>query len=227
MRQFGGRSYYDTTAELANPSRCALLLVGIQNDHLSQGGYYEKKGRKISITRSVIPKVQKLLSAARESNVMVIYALHSISPGLASDAPSGLSYHVPMGADPSKPNDFLTIEGTWGYKVIDELAPAGADRVLPFNRGDPFIATSLEQVLRSHGKESILFAGTETQATIESASRSAANRDFYRLLVKDCIASTNQEAHDAMFKINMGRVPMATSDEVVAVWKSSLERRVS
>ena len=223
MRQFGNRLFYDTLEELVDPDRAALLVINMQNDQCSPGGRYDKRKIDISMHRGIIPSIKALVEKARAAKVMVVYLQHTIVPGFIEDSPSLLSLHVPLGADPNKILEFHNVEGTWGHQVIDELKPQESDFSVRYNRADPWIASKLEQLLRSYRRESLILCGNETQGVVESVSRGGSNRDFYRVMVKDCIASTNIDYHEFMLRLMRERLPalpVVESTKITEIWSS-------
>ncbi len=206
MKQFGKRYYYDTLEELVDPSRAALLVINMQNDQCSLNGHYAKKNIDISMHREMIPRIAKLIEAARAAGVMVVFLQHTVAPGFVNDSPPILRTKVSLGADPNKPFDFHDVKGTWGHKVIDELNPRPDDFYVEYDRPDPFIASNLEQLLRSHGKESTILCGNETQGVVWITSLGVSNRDFYRVMVKDGVASTKLEYHEFIMKLIRERI---------------------
>jgi nicotinamidase-related amidase len=221
MKQFGKRSYLDTLEEMVDPSRAALLVINMQNDQCSPNGRYAKVGINISMHREMIPRIAKLIRAARSAGTMVVYLQHAVAPGFINDSPAQIRKMAQMGADPDKPLDYHNIKGEWGYKIIDELNPQSDDFVVEYDRPDPFIASTLEQLLRSHGKESAILCGNETQGVVWITSLGVSNRDFYRVMVKDCVASTNLEYHEFIMKLIRERIKdyfVPEAAEIEAIW---------
>ncbi len=221
MKQFGDRKYYDKLEELVDPSRAALLVVNMMNDQCHPNGHYAKKGIDISMHRAIIPKVKNLVEAARTAGVMVVFLQHSVALGFINDSPAVLRSKTGLGADPSKPYEYHNIEGSWGQKIIDELNAGGKDFFVKYNRTDPFVATNLEQLLRSHQRESTILCGNETQGVVWTTSAGVANRDFYRVLVQDCVASTKLEYHNFILNLIRDRVKdydLVDSATLIDIW---------
>jgi nicotinamidase-related amidase len=221
MKQFGKRSYLDTLEEMVDPSRAALLVINMQNDQCSPTGHYAKSGIDISMHREMIPRIAKLIGAARAAGTMVVFLQHTVAPGFINDSPAILRGKASLGADPNNPLHFHNVKGTWGQKVIDDVHPQPDDFYVEYDRPDPFIASNLEQLLRSHGKESAILCGNETQGVVWITSLGVSNRDFYRVMVKDCVASTNLEYHEFMMKLIRERIKdyfVPEAAEIEAIW---------
>jgi hypothetical protein len=50
----------------ADPSAVALLLIDMQVDFVRQGGWFAAHGFDLSPVRAIVPRLQRLLAAARE-----------------------------------------------------------------------------------------------------------------------------------------------------------------
>ena len=221
MKQFGNRWYYDSIEELVDPSRAALLVVNMQNDQCSQKGHYAKNNIDISMHREMIPRVATLISAARKAGVMVVFLQHTVVRGFINDSPSILRSKVALGADPDNPLNFHNVKGTWGHQVIEEVGPQPTDFYIEYDRPDPFIASNLEQLLRSYGRESTIICGNETQGVVWITSLGVSNRDFYRVMVKDCVASTKLEYHEFIMNLIRERIKdyyLVTGAALIDIW---------
>ena len=223
MKQFGNRYYYDSLEELVDPSRAALLVINMQNDQVSPGGKYDQRGINVTMHQAIVPKIRPLIEAARKAKVMVVYLQHTVVPGFIEESPAQISLKVYLGADPDKVQEYHNILGTWGQKVVDALQPAEGDFSVQYNRADPWIGSRLEQLLRSYQRESLILCGNETQGVVESVSRGGSNRDFYRVMVKDCIASTNIDYHEFIMRLMRERVPglpLVDSSKIIGIWSA-------
>ena len=61
-----------TNAELLAPSRCALLVIDIQNENLSDRGGYAAVGTTMAATQGAIKAISWLVRAARSAGVLVV-----------------------------------------------------------------------------------------------------------------------------------------------------------
>src|SRR5207248_11781456 len=67
--------------------------------------------------------------------------------------------------------------------------------VIEKRRWSSFIGTDLDFALRSRGVKTLVVAGVLTQGCVESTVRDAVAYDYYIAVARDCVASTDQEAH--------------------------------
>jgi ureidoacrylate peracid hydrolase len=173
------------------------------------------------MVRAIVPRIQQLLQTARQAGVMVLYSVHSILPGYRSDSPLWLSIHVAAGLQRLDQEEFYSLDGTWGQRIVDDLAPADGDILLKKFRANVFVGTALDTLLRSNGIQTLVVTGQVTQGCVENTVRMARDLDYYGILVRDCVASTRLQNHEATLTNLTGRLPLPTAEELTAVWERS------
>lgn len=221
MRTVGNRTYYDTLDEMVAPRHSALLVVDMQNDFTHPDGYYARRGFDLTMIRSMVPRLGNVLQIARQAGVMVLYSMHTILPGYLSDSPLWLSIHAAAGLERLDQEDFYALDGTWGQQIVEELVPREGDIVLKKFRSNVFVGTGLDTLLRSNGIQTLIVTGQVTQGCVENTVRMARDLDYYGILVRDCVASTRLQNHEATLTNLTGRLPLPTAEELVAVWRST------
>ena len=137
----------------------------------------------------MVPNIQKLISAFRRSGIEVMY---TVIQSLTKDGRDRSLDHKLSGYNVPKNSP----DG----KVIDALAPAEDEIVLPKTASGVFNSTNIEYVLRNIGVERLAMVGVYTNQCVESAVRDAADRGFLITLVEDACATSTQEAHEASIK---------------------------
>src|ERR1700730_10122918 len=70
--------------------------------------------------------------------------------------------------------------------------------------GDAFPSTNLDFILRSKGIQTVVLAGFLTNCCVESTMRSAYERGFDVVTLKDCTATLSQEAQNMALTHNFG-----------------------
>ena len=96
-------------------------------------------------------------------------------------------------------------KGTWGVEIIDELKPKPGDIVIEGKRGlCGFQSTNLDFILRSKGIQTVALSGFLTNCCVESTMRSAYERGFEVITLKDCTAATSQKEQDAALTCDFG-----------------------
>jgi nicotinamidase-related amidase len=220
MKELGGRAYMDDWREMVSPERAALIVIDMQNDYTHEQGYYARAGLNLDDIRATVPHIARLTEAARAAGVQVFYSQHTILKGYASDSPLWLSIHAAGGLRSLDQEDFYTVDGTWGHEIYAPIAPRNGDVVLQKFRSNCFIGTSLELLLRSMGKETLVVTGQVTQGCVENTLRMARDLDFYAVMVHDACASTRREFHEATMRTLGSRLPHPSADELAHHWQA-------
>ena len=80
-------------------------------------------------------------------------------------------------------------EGTWGWEIVDELAPARGDVVLRKLRNDAFYGTPLDHLLRLWGMDTLVICGTVANLCVHYTAASAALRWYDVVIPRDAISA--------------------------------------
>lgn len=179
-----------------SPTTTAVIVVDMQNDFAAAGGMFEQAGIDISPIRQAIAPTARLLASARHAGMKVVYLKMAFRSDLSDSgspgAPNWLK-HLPLrpGEETTAPDGTpsrILIRDTWNTEIIDELIPAPGDTVIYKHRYSGFFETSLDDLLRCSGAETLIFVGATTSVCVESTVRDAMFRDYHCLLVEDCMA---------------------------------------
>ena len=193
-----------------DPARCAVIVIDMQNDFGHAGGMFARAGIDISGIRAVVPAIARVLAAARNAGMPIVFVKMGFKPDL-SDAgvPHSPNWvkHIPMQAGetvkaPDGRDSRILVQGTWNTDIIDELQPQPGDLIVTKHRYSAFYRTELEATLQRLGIQSLIFAGCTTSVCVESSVRDAMFRDYPCLVLSDCTAEpiaadaprTNHEA---------------------------------
>ena len=178
------------------PARTAVIVVDMQNDFGSDGGMMALAGIDISGNRAVIPTTARVLAAARQAGILVIYLKMAFRADLSDaglpDTPNWLK-HLPLraGEETTTPHGTasrILVRDTWNTDIVSELQPEPADLILYKHRYSGFYETDLDKVLRSRSIKSLIFTGWTTSVCVESTVRDAMFRDYSCLVLEDCTA---------------------------------------
>jgi nicotinamidase-related amidase len=213
-----GRRGWTELGEVAEPSRAAVLVVDMQNDFCAPGGRAERRGRDLTAVSALIPRLRGFLEQARRAGVRVIYIQNTVVPGGALSGPADL---VRRAAEWGADAPLVTVEGTWGHRIVDELAPQPGDLVVAKFRQSCFVGTHLAATLRGNTVETVIVAGVATHACVEATARDALNQDFYVVVPRDGVAALEPHLHEAGLAVMEallppGMVPKAA--EIIAIW---------
>src|ERR1700756_3489116 len=145
---------YEVQADVrVNPARTALVVVDMQNDFVREGG-----GLLVPDAEATVPAIRALLELARAHGMRVVYSQDTHREG-----------------DPEwRIWPEHAREGSWGWEIIDDLAPARGDVVLRKFRYDAFYGTPLDHLLRLWGVDTLVICGTVANICVHGRERRAA-----------------------------------------------------
>lgn len=169
----------------------ALLSMDFENDIVHPEGALKDFGfAKMVADNEVLEKTAQLLVAARGAGVRVIHVSVKFRPGYPERPANALLWEGLHGAD-------ALLEGTWGAQIHPRVAAQASEAVVTKRGVSAFTATDLDQILRANRIGTLLLAGVATNFVVEGTARQACDMGFKTIVVGDCCASVNQEAHDA------------------------------
>jgi ureidoacrylate peracid hydrolase len=176
--------------------RSAVLVIDMQNDFGSPGGMFDRAGIDIAPIRATIAPTARVLAAAREAGLPVVYIRMEHREDLSDAGPDGSPHrrkHAPfrIGSNVAAPDgraSRVLVRDTWNTAVVDALAPLPGDIVVSKHRYSAFFQTDLDMVLRSLGVSSLVVTGCTTSVCVEATVRDAMYRDYACLVLTDCTA---------------------------------------
>jgi ureidoacrylate peracid hydrolase len=173
----------------------ALLLIEFQNDFTSEGGALHNAVKEVIQSTGMLANTEKLVADSRAAGITIIY-----SPISFADGYHEISTH-PYGILKGVVDNKAFIKGSWGADFHPTLKPQEGDIVIEGKRGlDAFASTNLDFILRSRGFTNLAICGFLTNCCVESTMRTAYERGFQVVTIKDCTAATSQAEHDAAHK---------------------------
>jgi nicotinamidase-related amidase len=169
----------------------ALLAMDFENDIVHPEGAFKDFGFATMVAdNGVLDKTAQLLVAARGADIRVIYVSVKFRPGYP-ERPANAGLWEGLHAANA------LVEGTWGAQIHDRVAPLASEAVVTKRGVSAFTASDLEQILHVNHIGTVLLAGVATNFVVEGTARQASDLGFNTIVVGDCCASVNQEAHDA------------------------------
>ncbi len=180
------------------PENTTLIVIDMQTDFCGEGGYVDKMGYDLSLTRAPIGPIKALMEAMRAKGYHVIHTREGHRPDL-SDCPPAKWERGPPGrriGDPG-PMGRILIRGEPGHAIIAELAPAVGEVVLDKPGKGAFCETDLGLILRNRGITTLLVAGVTTEVCVSTTIREANDRGFRCIVLGDACASYFPEFHAA------------------------------
>lgn len=207
-----GRALKEPQAQL-DPMHTALVLVDLQEGFRDPEGAPGQAGEGPGSFDRALPRVEALLTEAREAGVMVIHVGSKNTNLTASDW-----------------------EATWrecrqltprlgigdGTAFLGRTGPMGDEEIILRHRTSAFSDTRLELLLRSNGIRTLVLAGAGLTGAISATAQAASDKDFYTFVATDASTSPASLSHlDAAFleAMNLQFAMTETVDTITSVWQ--------
>ncbi|MCC5878947.1 MAG: isochorismatase family protein [Idiomarina sp.] len=183
--------------------RMALVIVDMQNDFCSEGGWADLAGFDTAACRSAIPGIQRSIKWAREHGLWVIWIGWANREDLRNlGAPTLYQYKKSLAmkgiGEPlrrGQKGHKALLAGTWGTELVEALdvLREDTDVVVDKVRTSGFFGTHLDQILRTQGFSTLLFAGVNTDQCVSTTMEGACFRDYNVVLIEDATATSSPD----------------------------------
>ncbi len=193
----------------------ALLFVDVQNYNARpDGGSYkamtdaERDARYGHFLKEMaaraVPNMQRVQAACRDAGIEVLY---TVIEALTQDGRDmSLDYKI---------SNLFVPRGSWDARVLDAIAPAGDEIVLPKTSSSVFMSTNVDYVLRNLGVRSLIIAGVLTDQCVDSAVRDACDLGYLVTVPTDACATLSADRHEWSLRNNRGYCRQITADALV------------
>lgn len=205
-----------------NLTNLAVIIIDMQADFCAPGGYIDSQGIDISVARSVIEPIRRVLEATRnKQEVLILHTREGHRPELVDlqENKKWRSEQVCPGIGNDGPLGKILIRGEPGWEIIPELSPEDGEIIIDKPGKGAFYATDLDHILRLRKITHLIIMGLTTDVCVHTTIREANDRGLETLLVRDATAATESLHRDAIFTMTemQGGIfgATCTSDELV------------
>jgi ureidoacrylate peracid hydrolase len=223
--------------------RTALVIVDMQNAYLHPKGSFARlwpeaanqevrpidpindplaagKQFDLALLRRAIPGCKRLIDAARQAGVPIIYLTYVYRPDYQD---GGVLIQE---INPAFKDVKYVAEGTWDAEIVDLLKPEPNDFIVKKSRYSGFHATRLETVLRSLHVDTLVMGGVTTHFCVECTARDAHMRDYRVFIASDATDEVNEIwKTTALASFGYGFGWVTTSEEVARCWGVTTSRQ--
>ena len=180
-------------------ARSALVVIDMQNDFCTKGGWLDHIGVDVAPARRPIAPLAALLPAWRAAGAPVIWVNWGNRPDRLNLSPALLHVYKPSGegvglGDALPGSGAKVLErGSWAAAIVDELAPPDGDIRVDKYRMSGFWDTPLDSILRNLGVTTLLFGGVNADQCVLCTLQDANFLCYDCILIEDCSATTSPD----------------------------------
>jgi biuret amidohydrolase len=212
------------------PDNTALIVVDVQQDFCSPGGYMDKQGFDLSLTRAPIEPIKAVLKVARQHKFHIFFTREGHRPDLfdLAETKRWRSQHAGAEIGSKGPLGRLLIHGEPGWNIVPELTPLPHEPIIDKPGSGAFYATNLDHMLRQRGIANVILCGVTTTVCVHSTLREASDRGYDTLLLEDCCGESNYQLHlaaIAMVKLEGGIFGSVATSHALIEAISKLEQQ--
>ena len=197
-----------TLEEFIPPDKSALVMWDMQ---------VGLAGRASNAAR-MQEAAHRLISAADEAGVLVVWSRHLLPPLDLTVGPFLLFLMRKQGVDhPDKLKPFMQ-NGMPETEFLPGFTPASHHLVIEKSMPSLFVDTPLDLRLKARGIATLVLAGVATDIGIEFTARHAMASGYYSVIAEDAAGAYTDEAHARSIAFLKTWTPVVSSAEICSVW---------
>jgi nicotinamidase-related amidase len=184
MERAYGLEIPQTLEEACDPAKLALIVYDMQVGIL----------RQLGSVSEFVPKVLKVLDAARDVGVRVVFTRHMSLPNELAGVfqlRTAMSWQKVARAEEVKP---WFLRDSPGFRLVPEVSPRPSEAILDKITLSAFEGTPLAIVLRDCGLRAFAIVGVATEVGLEPTVRHGADLGFIPIVVSDACGAGDEAA---------------------------------
>jgi ureidoacrylate peracid hydrolase len=193
-----------------DPRKTALVAIDMQNAFLEPNGPIPVRS-----ALEIVEPINRAAQGCRELGVPVIW-IRSHHPANGGDWRHFFDHFVrPDRREAAAAHLSADAHGSQFYSEMDVQ---DSDYIVIKNRYSCFVpgSSSLERLLRSMGRDTIVLCGTKTNICVESTARDGMMIDFRVVVLQDATSTLSDEEHQASLNVLIQEfADILTVDEVL------------
>jgi nicotinamidase-related amidase len=196
---------------LVDPAGAALVTQEIQR---GVAGDLSALPDLAAAARPVLPRIARLVRAAREAGVPVVHCTaERRADGRGANRNARIFQYMARA-------ETRLLPGSPAAEIVPEVELAESDLVLPRLHGlSPFQGTELDFVLRNLGVRTIVGVGVSVNVAITNLAFDAVNAGYQVVIPRDAVAGWPREYVEMVFAHTLGAVAtLVESDDLVRIW---------
>lgn len=215
----------------ADISKSAFLIIDMQNDFLSEDGWFAKT-RKADVTKlsSIIGCINNLSNAFREAGAPVIHINWAVRPDVANLPANVLDKGSDCGAQPGygdiinsgNPGNSgrVLVEGDWGAQSVPAIHIDPQDISVGKHRLTGFRDNALEQILRRLNVTTLFYSGVNLDRCVFATLADGCFNGFDAVLVEDATSTVSpiHVSDSILYLIRLLYGFTAISDDILAAF---------
>jgi len=196
---------------LLDPAHAALVTQEMQRGVV---GDLSALPDLAAAARPAIPKIARLVRAARSAGVPVV---HCTAERRADGRGANMNARIFQSMARAETK---LLPGSAAAEVVPEIGVADSDLVLPRIHGlSPFQGTELDFVLRNLGARTLVAVGVSVNVAIQNLAFDAVNACYQVVIPRDAVAGWPREYVEMVFAHTLGAIAtLATTNEVARLW---------
>ena len=209
-------------------NRTAIVIIDMQNDFCSSGGWFDTLGVDVSPIHAIYPNIRRVTDQARKVGVPILWVNFGVRPDRRNLLPItrypfarvgggvGLGDEI-LGKGRSAPHRILQA-GSWGAEIAPELGAQHGDIYVDKHRLSGFWDTPLDSILRGLDVRTVAFMGVNSDECVFGTLMDANFHGYDTIMIEDgTTTSSPASCHEAaLYQVRFCFGFTATSHDWVA-----------